>query len=104
MNIAIQNNTKHDQDICQVHADILYDIQNRTYQDCLFQPESSSNRFLIQFSVSSSYLNAIASRGLLYFFASCLTSHFKRVIMKLSGTVDSRQIPTMNTIPKAPTV
>lgn len=35
--------TSHGQDICQVHANILYDIQNRTYQDCLCQPKSSSN-------------------------------------------------------------
>ena len=35
--------TSHGQDICQVHANILYDIQNRTYQNCIFQPKSSSN-------------------------------------------------------------
>lgn len=35
--------TSHGQDICQVHANILYDIQNRTYQDCLCQPKSSSD-------------------------------------------------------------
>ncbi len=35
--------TSHGQDICQVHANILYDIENRTYQDCLFQPKSASN-------------------------------------------------------------
>ena len=34
---------KDGQDICQVHANILYDIQNRTYQDCLCQPKSSSD-------------------------------------------------------------
>lgn len=33
----------HGQDICQVHANILYDIENRTYQDCIFQPKSASN-------------------------------------------------------------
>lgn len=35
--------TSHDRDICQVHANILYDIQNRTYQDCLCQPKSTSD-------------------------------------------------------------
>ncbi len=35
--------TSHGQDICQVHANILYDIENRTYQNCLFQPKSASN-------------------------------------------------------------
>lgn len=35
--------TSHGQDICQVHANILYDIENRTYQDCIFQPKSASN-------------------------------------------------------------
>ena len=35
--------TSHNQDICQVHANILYDIQNRTYQDCIFQPKATAN-------------------------------------------------------------
>lgn len=28
---------------CQVHANLLYDIENRTYQDCILQPKSSAN-------------------------------------------------------------
>lgn len=28
---------------CQVHANLLYDIENRIYQDCILQPKSSAN-------------------------------------------------------------
>lgn len=28
---------------CQVHANLLYDIENCTYQDCILQPKSSAN-------------------------------------------------------------
>lgn len=28
---------------CQVHANLLYDIENRTYQDCILQSKSSAN-------------------------------------------------------------
>lgn len=28
---------------CQVHANLLYDIENRIYQDCILQPKSSVN-------------------------------------------------------------
>ena len=28
---------------CQVHANLLYDIENRTYQDCILHPKSSAN-------------------------------------------------------------
>lgn len=35
--------TSHGQNICQVHANILYDIKNRTYQDCILQPKVKSD-------------------------------------------------------------
>lgn len=35
--------TSHGQNICQVHANILYDIENRTYQDCILQPKAKSD-------------------------------------------------------------
>ena len=28
---------------CQVHANLLYDIENRTYQDCILQPKPKAN-------------------------------------------------------------
>lgn len=28
---------------CQVHANLLFDLENRTYQDCVLQPKSSAN-------------------------------------------------------------
>lgn len=28
---------------CQVHANLLYDIENRTYQDCILQPKAIAN-------------------------------------------------------------
>lgn len=32
---------------CQVHANLLYDIENRTYQDCILQPKSSAKYIVI---------------------------------------------------------
>ncbi len=35
--------TSCNKDICQVHANILYDIQNRTYDDCILEPKLKSD-------------------------------------------------------------
>ena len=42
-NSANRIHSAGEKDICQVHANILYDIQNRTYEDCVLQPKSKSD-------------------------------------------------------------
>ena len=40
---ALKKNGDAAKAYCQVHANILYDIQNRTYEDCIFQPRLKMN-------------------------------------------------------------
>lgn len=43
-----------EKDICQVHANILYDIQNRTYEDCILQPRVKEDERKAAISMLSS--------------------------------------------------
>lgn len=39
----IINTASEDKPICMTHANILYDIENKTYQDCILEPRMSTN-------------------------------------------------------------